>query len=215
MTVQADLIRDKRRHFATPGGFHDRLIAFLAKGLPAAIGLIAAVMVLAPLSQRGEISFLLDRNKVAVTDERLAVDKAMYQGQDDDGRPFSLTAGSAVQASSTVPVVQMKTLVGKLMLADGPAQITAPSGSYNYNTDQVAVPGPVNFTASDGYQMVTNGVGIDLKARRLAGSGGVNGAVPTGTFSANRILADLGERTVTLEGNARLRMTPGKLRIPQ
>ena len=40
------------------------------------------------------------------------------------------------------------------------------------------------------------------------------GAVPTGTFSADRIVADLGERTVTLEGNARLRMTPGKLRMP-
>jgi hypothetical protein len=27
--------------------------------------------------------------------------------------------------------------------------------------------------------------------------------------------ADLGERTVTLEGRAHLRMTPGKLRMPQ
>jgi hypothetical protein len=54
MTVQADLIRDKRRHFATPGGFHDKLISFLAKALPAAIGLVAAVMILSPLSPRGE-----------------------------------------------------------------------------------------------------------------------------------------------------------------
>lgn len=215
MTARADLIRDKRRAFATPGGFHDRLIGFLAKALPAAIGLIAAVMILAPLSQRGEISFLLDRNRVAVTDERLAVDKAMYQGQDNDGRPFSLTAGSAVQESSAVPVVMMQNLVAKILLADGPAEIKAPSGNYNYNTEQVSVPGPVNFSAADGYQMVTNGVGIDLKTRRVAGSGGVQGSVPTGTFSASKIMADLGERTVTLEGNARLRMVPGKLRMPQ
>ena len=46
MTVQADQIRDKRRHFAAPGGSHDRLIGFLAKALPAAIGLVAAVMIL-------------------------------------------------------------------------------------------------------------------------------------------------------------------------
>lgn len=215
MTVQADQIRDKRRHFAAPGGSHDRLIGFLAKALPAAIGLVAAVMILSPLSQRGEISFILDRNKVAITGDRIAVDQAMYRGQDNMGRPFSLTAGNAVQASPTNPVVDMQKLVAKLLLSDGPAEITAPSGAYNFDTDQVSVPGPVNFTATGGYQMVTNGVAVDLKTRRVAGSGGVEGSVPTGTFSADQIMADLGERTVTLQGNARLRMTPGKLRMPQ
>jgi lipopolysaccharide export system protein LptC len=63
--------------------------------------------------------------------------------------------------------------------------------------------------------MDTQNVGIDLKTRQVAGSGGVTGTVPAGTFSASRIRADLGERTVTLEGNARLRMTPGQMRMPQ
>ncbi len=49
---------------------------------------------------------------------------------------------------------------------------------------------------------------------RVTGAGGVTGAIPAGTFSANRIVADLGERTVALEGNARLLMAPGKLRMP-
>ena len=94
-------------------------------------------------------------------------------------------------------------------------EITAPNGKYNFDTGQVAVPGPVNVTAADGYRMVTNGVGIDLKARKLAGAGGVSGELPSGVFSADRMSADLGERTVTLEGRARLRMTPGKFRMPQ
>ena len=47
------------------------------------------------------------------------------------------------------------------------------------------------------------------------GSGGVNGTVPTGTFRADSMKADLESRTVTLEGNARLHMTPGKMRIPK
>jgi lipopolysaccharide export system protein LptC len=215
MTVQADIIRDRRRHFATPGGFHDRLIRLLSRVLPAAIGVIAAVMILVPLSPRGEISFILDRNKVAVTGERIKVDQAMYRGQDDRGRAFSLTAGSAVQTSSDTPVVEMNDLVAKLLLADGPAQLTAPKGDYNFDTGQVAVPGQVDFTAADGYRMTTSNVGIDLKSRQVIGRGGVSGAVPTGTFSARTISADLGERTVTLEGNARLLMTPGQLRMPK
>jgi lipopolysaccharide export system protein LptC len=214
MTLRADIIRDQRQHFAAPGGFHDRLVGFLAKALPAAIGVVAAVMILVPLSPRGEISFLLDRNKVAVTGERLHVDKAMYRGEDNQGRPFQLTAGNAVQPSPASPILHMQDLVARMQLREGPAQLTAPGGAYNFETNQVTVPGPVNFTAADGYRMVTQNVAIDLKTRRVAGAGGVSGTVPAGTFSADRILADLGERIVRLEGNARLRMTPGEMRMP-
>lgn len=215
MTLQADIIRDKRQHFAAPGGFHDKLVGFLAKALPAAIGVVAAVMILVPLSPRGEISFLLDRNKVAVTGERIDVDNAMYRGEDNQGRAFQLTAGKAVQPSPATPILEMTDLVARIQLTDGPAEIAAPGGNYNFDTSQVSVPGPVNFSAADGYRMVTHNVGIDLKTRRVAGSGGVSGTVPAGTFTANRISADLGERTVTLEGNARLRMTPGQMRMPR
>lgn len=215
MTAQADLIRNRRRHFATPGGFHDRLIAFLAKALPAAIGVIAAVLILAPLSPRGEISFLLDRNRVAMTDKRIEVDQATYRGQDNKGRPFELTAGKAVQATAASPVVEMDDLVARMQLSDGPAQLRAPHGAYDFDAQRVSVDGPVVFTATDGYRMVTSGIAVDLKTRRAVGSGGVQGTVPTGSFSAERIVADLSERTIALEGNARLRMTQGKMRIPQ
>jgi lipopolysaccharide export system protein LptC len=215
MTAQADIIRDKRRHFAAPGGFHDRLVAFLARALPAAIGVVAAVMILVPLAPRGEISFLLDRTKVAVTPERIHVDKAMYRGEDNSGRPFVLTAGSAVQPSANTPILELKDLIARIQLNDGPAQLTAPGGAYNFDTDLIDVPGPVDFSASDGYHMVTQNVGIDLAQKRIAGSGGVSGTLPAGSFSADRISGDLEQRTVTLEGRARLRMTPGKMRMPQ
>jgi lipopolysaccharide export system protein LptC len=215
MTVQADLIRDKRQHFAAPGGFHDRLVGFLAKALPAGIGVVAAVMILTPLSPRGEISFLLDRNKVAVTPERVHVDKAMYRGEDNHGRDFVLTAGSAIQPSPASPLLEMKNLLARIQLNDGPAELQAPGGSYNFNTGQVAVPGPVDFSAADGYHMTTQNVDINLKTKRIEGSGGVSGTVPAGTFSADRISGDLGERTLALQGNARLRMVPGKMRMPQ
>ena len=120
-----------------------------------------------------------------------------------------------MQKSANVPVVQMLDLAAQLNMNDGPARIDAPRGAYNYDTDRLDVAGPVNFAAADGYHMRTNGVVIDIKDRSAVASGGVKGAVPTGTFSASTMKADLDDRTVTLEGNARLHMTPGKLRIPQ
>lgn len=215
MSVEAIQIRNRRRHFAAPGGSHDRLIAFLAKALPAAIGLVAAVMILAPLSPRGEISFLLDRNKVAVTNDRLKVEEAFYRGHDDHGRDFVVRAGTAVQKSAAIPIVEMLDLSASMKLSDGPAQVEAPRGAYNYDTDKLNVSGPVKFAAPDGYQMSTSNVAVDIKNRVAVGSGGVEGSVPTGTFRANSMKADFENRTVTLQGNARLHMTPGKLRIPQ
>lgn len=215
MTAQAEQLRDRRRAFAAPGGSHDRLVKFLATYLPAAIGVIAAVMVLSPLAPRGEISFLLDRNKVAITAERLHVDKATYRGTDKGNRAFSVTANTAVQRSAADPIVELDELVAKIAMKDGPASLTARDGTYNYDTEMVRVNGDVGFTAADGYRMVTRNVTVDLKQQRVTGSGGVQGTIPAGTFAANGIVADLEARTVALEGNARLRMEPGKLRMPK
>lgn len=213
-TSEARLLRSRRQTFAAPGGSHDRLVRFLARALPMGVGVVAALMIITPLSPRGEVSFLLDRNKVAQIDERLSVDNAMYRGRDNQGRPFSLMAGEAVQRSSAEGLVRMEDLVAQMMLSDGPARLSAQGGTYDIDKETVAVDGPVRLTASDGYAMVADGVSVDLKARLMRGDDGVSGEVPAGTFSADTIRADLGARTLTLDGNARLTMIPGKLRMP-
>jgi len=213
-TSEARALRSRRQRFAAPGGSHDRLVGFLARALPMLVGIVAALMVITPLSPRGEVSFLLDRNKVALIDERLSVDNAMYRGRDNEGRPFSLMAGEAVQRSSIEGLVRMQDLVAQIVLTDGPARLTADGGVYDINADTVTVDGPVRLAASDGYKMVARGVSVNLKTRTMRGDGGVSGVVPAGTFSANSIRVDLGARTLTLEGDARLTMIPGKLRMP-
>jgi len=214
MTEAADLIRTRRQAFAAPGSSLDRAVRILAVGLPMAIGVIAALMLITPLSPRGEVSFLLDRNKVAIADDRLRVDDAMYRGQDNRGRPFSLMAGEAVQRSNSVPVVAMNSLTARIMLAEGPAELSAPQGNYAIDSEQVDIPGIVQFTAADGYRMSARNVAIDLVGRTLFGNGRVSGVIPAGSFSADTMRADLEARTLVLNGNAKLRMIPGQLRMP-
>ncbi|MEP5937819.1 MAG: LPS export ABC transporter periplasmic protein LptC [Erythrobacter sp.] len=213
-TQEAKDLRGKRQGFAAPGGSHDKLIGWLGKILPMGVGVIAALMVITPLSPRGEVSFLLDRNKVAMIDERLSVDNAMYRGEDNQGRPFTLTAGEAVQRSSREGVVRMTDLVASIVLPDGLARIGAQGGIFDIEQDKVSIIGPVRMTAADGYSMVARDVSVDLNERMMYGDGGVDGEVPAGEFSADRLRANMAERTITLDGNARMRMTPGKLRIP-
>ncbi|NVD44612.1 LPS export ABC transporter periplasmic protein LptC [Qipengyuania atrilutea] len=214
-TSEAKALRGKRQRWAVPGGSHDRLIGLLARALPMAVGVIAALMIITPLTPRGEVSFLLDRNKVAVINERLSVNNALYRGQDDLGRPFSLTAGEAIQRSSVEGIVRMQDLVARILLREGPARLSTDSATYDIDEKMVDALAPVLLTAADGYRMMARGVSVDLSDETMSGNGGVEGAIPAGTFSADRMTADLNERRIVLTGNTRLRMVPGQLRMPQ
>ena len=215
MSKSADLDRDKRQHWAAPGGWHDRKIRVLAVLLPGALGMVAAAMMVGPLFTHGEISFLLDRNKVAVTNDRLRVADAMYRGEDRQGRPFTVTAGSAVQVSAANPIVEMERLAARILLTDGPAELIAPRGAYNYQTEAVTAQGPISLTAADGYRITTQNVAIDLRDKRITGSGGVSGTVPSGTFSADRINIDIEQRAVYLDGHVRVLFQQHSFRMPR
>jgi len=169
MSERADLDRTMRRMWAARGSNHDRVVRLLRFALPVVIGVIAAVLVFSPFTQRAEVSFLLAKDKVEVAQERMRVTRAEYRGQDAKGQPFALVAGSAVQKSSAEPIVRMTDLSGAIRLADGPATIAARQAQYDMDSEKVSVPGLVQVKSADGYRIDAQGVAIDLKNRSLAG----------------------------------------------
>ncbi len=209
MSAIADVERNRRRAWAAGGGSHDRLVRGLQIVLPTAIGALAAVMLFIPFGQRGDIGFLLAKDSIELSPQRLRVEAARYSGSDSAGRPFSLTAGSAIQRSAADPLVRMRDLSAMIVLDDGPATITANTGQFDPSRDRVEVDGQLRFVAADGYRLDTGAVGIDLKARTLASRRPVTGSLPIGRFSADMISANLDSRVVRLQGNARLRIDQG------
>lgn len=209
MSRAARIERTQRQVWAAPGSSHDRLVALLQIALPIGIGVLAAFLVVMPLFGGGDISFVLDKNKVAIARERMKIESAQYRGQDTKGQAFTLDAGSAVQKSSADPVVQLKKLAAEIQLSDGPARIKADTGRYDMRSEQVMVDGPIDVTAANGYRLDTQDATVDLKSRTLQSGGTVSGSTPMGTFSADRLSADLEARSVKLQGNARLRIVPG------
>jgi lipopolysaccharide export system protein LptC len=208
MSELAARIRSERQVWAAPGSSHDRLVAVLKIGLPILIGVLAAFLVMAPLTNSGDVSFVLDKNKVEMAKERLKIESATYRGQDGKGEPFQLTAASAIQKSSAEPIVKLSDLAGQIKFKDGPAHLVADRGRYNMTTDQLMVDGPIRFQSANGYTLNTQNATVDLKTRRMTSGGAVTGQLPQGTFSANQLNADLENRDVKLDGNARLRIVP-------
>jgi lipopolysaccharide export system protein LptC len=97
--------------------------------LPSIIGLLVAILAFSPFTGQQELSFVLNKDEVNLSRERLRVVEALYRGEDSKGRPFSLRAGSAVQKTSAQPVLDMTSLSGRISLQDGPASIIAQRGS--------------------------------------------------------------------------------------
>lgn len=212
MSEQADRERREKRGWAAPGGRHDKLIRVLKLALPALIGVVLAFLFFSPLEDKQEVSFLLDKNKVGAAEERLKVSAAQYRGQDDAGRPFVLSAQSALQANSQTQVVEIGGLSARILLDSGPAGFSANRARYNMENDHVDVVGPILFTAADGYRMATRDVTVDMRQRTLASRGRVEGQMPLGRFSADQLHVNLPDRKVVLQGRARLHIVQGGIR---
>lgn len=196
--------RDRRLRWARPGSSHDRNVRFARTVLPAFVGALAAILAIAPLTKRAEVSFVLSKDRVAMAKERMRVKQARYRGQDDKGQAFVLNAGSAVQLTSRVPVVQLGQMSAELESATGPSTIVAPQARYNLDTEKLEVDGPLRYESADGYKLSTRDVGADLNTRRIVSNAPVTGKMPLGTFSAGNMQVDLTARTVVLGGRARL-----------
>jgi lipopolysaccharide export system protein LptC len=180
--------------------------------LPSAVGILVAILALAPLGKKGDVSFILDKKKVENAHERMRVESAQYTGSDDKGEKFVILANNAVQPSSDVPIVNINGMHAQLNQPQGPLTIAANKGRYNLDTQKMAIDGPVQVKGGDGYNLATRDVTVDMKQRQLQSAGPVAGSMRLGQFQAGQLHADLGSRTVVLDGGARLKIEQGAVR---
>ena len=203
---------DKQR-WAMPGSRHDKLVRVAKVALPSAVGVLIAVLAVAPLEKDGDVSFILDKNKVDNAPERMRVDVAQYRGEDNQGRPFAIVARSAVQQSSEVADRRHQGDDGEAgarpagrWRSSPTTPATTSTGSWRRSSARSASPAPT----ATGWRPATSS--STSSAGASPGSGNVRGEMRLGQFTAGRLTADLGERTVTLDQGARLKIVQGAVR---
>ena len=212
MSEAARRERAVKRHWAEPGSRHDLFVRATKVVLPILIIGLLVVLAIAPFDKRGDVSFILDKNKVDAAQERMRVEAARYTGTDDKGQKFAIHADRAIQPTSDRPIVDIQGMRARLDLERGPLSIVALNGRYNLDQQKVAIDGPVRVAGADGYRLETRDVGIDLKQRKLASRGKVAGDMRLGHFEAGGMTADLGTRKVVLTDGVRLNIKQGAIR---
>jgi lipopolysaccharide export system protein LptC len=201
-----------KQRWAEPGSAHDWLVKWTKIILPSAVGVLIAVLAVAPLGKKSDVSFVLDKKKVENAPERMRVEAARYSGTDDKGQMFVMIANRAIQRSSEVPIVDINGMFARLVLPQGPVLIGANQGRYNLDSHQVVINGPVRVAGPNGYRLNTRDVTVDLKQRQLQSAGPVAGELRLGQFQAGQLHADLEDKTVVLDHGARLKIVQGAVR---
>ena len=212
MSELANQERATKQRWAVPGSSHDRVVRFAKIALPSAVGIVIAFLAMAPLENRGDVSFILDKNQVENAPERMRVEQARYVGEDNRGQKFLIVADRALQRSSEEPIVDISGMLARFGLSQGPVTVAANQGRYNLDEQRVAVDGMVKVSGPEGEQLVTHDVTVDLKRNLMTSKGQVSGRMELGQFQAGRLRADLDSRTVVLDGGTRLKIVQGAVR---
>ena len=212
MSELANQEREVKQRWAVPGSSHDRIVRFAKVALPSAVGVVIAFLAMAPLDKSGDVSFILDKNQVENAPERMRVEQARYVGQDNNGQKFLIVANRALQRTSEQPIVDIWGMLARFGLAQGPVTVAANQGQYNLDQQKVTVQGPVRVAGPEGEQLLTRDVTVDLKQNVMTSDGGVAGRMELGRFEASRLRANLNDRTVVLDGGARLKIVQGAVR---
>lgn len=205
MSRQADIQRHARQEFAAPGSTFDRLINFLRIGLPVGVGIILAILAIAPVSSGNEFSFLLDRNEVAMAPERLRVVQALYRGEDKSGQPFALRAQSARQKSSDEPILEIEGMEADFTVGEDRANVSARRGNYDLDKKWLFVPGALQFNRDNGDALTATKVIVDMDDKLIRSSTigedkDVQGRTGFGNFRSGGLFARMADRRLILTG---------------
>jgi len=117
--------------------------------------------------------------------KNLAMVRPRYEGIDENGRPYSVTAEQATQADGSQDVILLQSLAADMTMEDGAwLALTARNGRYNRKSEWLYLDGEVNLFHDQGFEMRAPNADIDLRRGVASGKAGVEGQGPQGQLEA-------------------------------
>ena len=192
-------------------------VGFMKVLLPAlAVALILLVVIWPQLGQ-DDSQFRIRVSDISLEQaDSLSMLNARFEGVDDRGQPFMLTADEATQTAGDDNLVHLELPKGDMTLEDGTwLAMTAREGRYSRDTQVLELNGEVTLFHDQGFELRTETARIDLEAGTAGGSEPVEGQGPFGNLVSEgfRVL-DRGERIV-FTGRSRAVFHPDATQVEQ
>jgi len=139
----------------------------------------------------------------------VTVNDLKYDGKDDKGRPYSITAEAASHADGDERHIALKKPLADIVMSSGAyVAITALDGVLDRDSDIVTLNGDVTLFHDNGLSFQTDSATIDLKGKTAEGSAPVEGQNGDGElFSEGFRVQDDGD-TIVFTGKAYMKIYP-------
>lgn len=198
------LIRSEQKP-ATQNATYTRFVKAMRFALPA-VALIIVVIVMAwPKMEVGITPVTPDnvgKNQQATQNELI---NPRFEGVDSKNNPYALTATRAIQSQQNPDMLLLDMPVGDVDLGNQEKLIvTARKGNYRQNAGVLFLEGDVKLKHSTGYDMDTERLLLDTKARETRTDQPVKIVGPAGTIDATGLEARNVEGLVIFTGPAKL-----------
>jgi lipopolysaccharide export system protein LptC len=187
------------------------MVSIAKRALPAlAVGLLALVALWPEFDSAAERGRLAFKRVLQTRPEALRIIEPRYQGIDEQGRPYTVTARIAVQGGDET-IVDLETPRADILLGDGAwVYMEAQTGRYDRPAQRLDLAGQVTLHHDDGTQFVTATAQLDLGPGNGEGDDPVAAQGPFGTLTAEGFrLFDRGQ-VVLFTGRARTVLEGGK-----
>lgn len=204
-----DMLRHRRTRIAR----HLRIVRWIKIVLPLAILVVIGAIFLT----NRDTTTLIDPEtaaQFAAMGTGMQLDNPRFSGETKAGDPFVVTANRAIPDGTLPDRIDLEEPVGKLQTDKRSVTVTAETGIFFREQEQLRLKGDVVLRTSDGYRVETPDVRIDLEARTATSSDRLRAIGPHGTIEADRvhIIPGTGQdgQTIRFEGNVQVNWQPDR-----
>ena len=156
---------------------------------------------------RDNIVNLPDIVTVGKLEAGVTVNNVKYDGSDSKGRPFSITAASAVQPQGGDDVINLTQPQADITMEDGSwVALTASKGVYRRKDDMLDLTGNVTMYHDNGMSFRTEAATIDLKGHTAKGDKPVQGQRSDGEIASDGFEVRDNGKTIIFTGRANLKI---------
>lgn len=150
-------------------------------------------------------------DKAIISGDRTELVNPRYEGQDEKGNRYRITAERAVQFRSVPNTVQLQNPSAVMLDVGASAEgasstpnVRAGAGTYDHQSKQLQMNSGVTLTTAQGDQFQTPDASVDLNTKMVRADHAISGSGPTLSLSGNGLLYDQAGGLLTIAGPAKL-----------
>jgi lipopolysaccharide export system protein LptC len=173
---------------------YSRVVAWMKVLLP--LGAVAVIAALFLSAQKpGDLTDIFTAEELITLGAGLRLDNPRFAGVTEQGEPYTIRADWALPDSAMPRMVDLERPRAEIEMKDGRTiAASAASGQMRREDKILVLEGGVVMDTSDGYQVKTELIEIDLAANTANGTGPVSGSGPRGELQAGSFRVSAGKR---------------------